>query len=225
MKRIRLVGLAAVAGFVVLVLILTTPFESTPSTHRPTLRPTFPFPTSTPVPVTSADGVLIETEPGPLFVIVSTVDEHGLKGQALVELMSKPDPAETASIGLMPSGAFAQVLEIRRLPPDYLRSFYLVTAEGLTGWVGDYLAHRTVFVIAFDEKGCACPMPVPLWADAGLTQPGGEVANRSPLRLLALAEGSVQVQVLSDGTVGWLNREIVHESQENEFLKYIQPAQ
>lgn len=190
---------------------------------RPTPRPTFPFPTGTPVPVTSAEEVLIETEPGPLYVIISTVDEHGLKGQALIPLMTRPDPAEAASVGLVESGTFAQVLEIRRLPPDYLRGFYLVTANGLTGWVGDYLARRTVYVILFDEKGCACPMPVPLWADAELTQTVGVVENRSPLRLLALGESSVQVQVLSDGAIGWLSRDIVHESQENEFLKYIAP--
>lgn len=190
---------------------------------RPTPRPTFPFPTGTPVPVTSAEDVLIETEPGPLYVIISTTDEHGLKGQALIELMSRPDPTDITSVGTLPSGAFVQVLEIRRLPPDYLRGFYLVTANGLTGWVGEYLARRTVYVILFDGKGCACPMPVPLWADESLTQPGGTTANRSPLRLLTLGEKAVQVQVLSDGSVGWLSRDIVHESQENEFLKYIAP--
>ncbi len=197
--------------------------DPTPTLQHPTPRATFPFPTGTPVPVTSADNVLIETEPGPLYVIVSTVDEHGLKGQALIPLMSRPDPADTNSTGAMRSGTFAQVLEIRRLPPDYLRGFYLVTADGVTGWVGEYLAHRTVYVIAFDEQGCACPMPVQLWADGALTRPGGTVENRSPMRLLALGESSVQVQVLSGGTTGWLRREIVHESQENEFLKYIRP--
>jgi hypothetical protein len=43
------------------------------------------------------------------------------------------------------------------------------------------------------------------------------------LKLLALEEEAVQVQVLSDGSIGWLSRSLVHESQDNEFLKYIQP--
>lgn len=197
--------------------------ESTPTLFRPTPRPTFPFPTGTSVPVTSADGLLIETEPGPLYVIVSTVDEHGLKGQALISLSALPDPADSGSAGSIGSGAFARVLEIRRLPPDYLRAFYLVESGGQTGWVDEYLAHRVVYVIGFDEKGCACPMPVRLWADAELSRPGGAAANRSPLRLLAIGERSAQVQVLSDGAVGWLSRDLIHESQEEEFLKYIRP--
>lgn len=227
MKRARYLFFL-LAGLIVMLILVNLPATrgrpaSTPTLPRPTPRPTFPFPTGTPVPVTSAEDVLIETEPGPLYVIVSTVDEHGLKGQALIPLLSLPDPADTTSVGMIRSGTFAQVLEIRRLPPDYLRGFYLVTADGLTGWVGDYLAHRVVYVIVFDEQGCACPMPVPLWADPELTQGGGTVANRAPLRLLALGQASVRVQVLSDGAIGWLSRDVVHESQENEFLKYIQP--
>ena len=203
--------------------LASSALRATPTLERPTPRPTFAFPTGTPVPITSAEGVLIETEPGPLYVIVSTVDEHGLKGQALIELASQPGLAEASAAGTIRSGTFAQVLEIRRLPPDYLRGFYRVSVDGVTGWVGDYLAHRTVFVIMFDERGCACPMPVPFWADAELTQPAGALTNRSPLRVLALGEKSVQVQVLSDGSTGWLSRAVVFESQENEFLKYIAP--
>ena len=203
--------------------LASSALRATPTLERPTPRPTFAFPTGTPVPITSAEGVLIETEPGPLYVIVSTVDEHGLKGQALIELASQPGLAEASAAGTIRSGTFAQVLEIRRLPPDYLRGFYRVSVDGVTGWVGDYLAHRTVFVIMFDERGCACPMPVPFWADAELTQPAAALANRSPLRVLALGGKSVQVQVLSDGSTGWLSRAVVFESQENEFLKYIAP--
>jgi hypothetical protein len=197
--------------------------DPTPTLLRPTPRPTFPFPTGTGVPVTSAEQVLIETEPGPLYVIVSTVDEHGLKGQALVDLFGLPGLEAGETAGAIRSGTFARVLEIRRLPPDYLRGYYRVSADGLTGWVNEYLAHRTVYVIAFDEKGCACPGPVPLWADPDLSQAAGTVLNRSPLRLLALGESSVQVQVLSDGRTGWLSRDLVHESQVAEFLKYIRP--
>ncbi len=199
---------------------------TTPS--RPAPRPTFPFPAGTPVPVTSAEGVLIENEAGPLYVILSTVDEHGLAGEPTLDLMSRPDPAATTSVGSVPSGAFAQVLEIRRLPPDYLRSFYRVKVHDgasrlLQGWVGDWHARRIVFVVEFDERGCACSFPVQLWADAQRTQPAGLIPNRSPLRLLALAEKVVQVQVLSDGTIGWISRDVVHESEENEFLKNLAP--
>lgn len=223
--------LAALLGLLLLIWLVSTVRISpapatpagTPTLDRPTPRPTFPFPTGTGVPVTSADDTLIETEPGPLYVIVTTTDEHGLKGQALLEAFNTPEMNEGDVAGLIKSGTFAQVLEIRRLPPDYLRAFYLVLADGVTGWVGDYYARRTVFVVAFDKQGCACVMPVPLWGDAGLTQQSSTVQNRSPLRLLALENKSVQVQVLSDGSIGWLSRNLVHESQDNEFLKYIQP--
>jgi hypothetical protein len=191
---------------------------------RPTPRPTFPFPTGTGVPVTSAEGTLIETEPGPLYVIVSTTDEHGLKGQALLELFSQPDPNdETAIVTTVRSGTIAEVLEIRRMPPDYLRGFYLVSVNGETGWVGDYYARRIVYVVEFDEQGCACAMPIPFWSDAALTQPNGTIDNRSPIKLLSGEGSSVQVQILSNGAIGWLSRDSVFESQENEFLKYIQP--
>jgi hypothetical protein len=197
-------------------------------TAPPTLRPTFAFPTGTPVPITSADNQLIETEPGPLYVMLSTVDEHGLRGAPLIELMSQPDPVAANVMGSVPSGSFAQVLEIRRLPPDFLRTFYRVRAQNaerteLEGWVSDWYVRRTAFVVVFDAQKCACPFSVPLWADAGLSQPAGTVENRSPLRVLALGEQGVQVQVLSTGTIGWLSRQIVFESQEKEFLKYIAP--
>jgi hypothetical protein len=197
-------------------------------TLPPTPRPTHPFPTGTPVPVTSAENVVIETEPGPLYVILSTVDEHGLPGPSTIDLASEPAPDGAAPAGSVPTGSFAQVLEIRRLPPDYLRAFYRVQArdaagETLEGWVADWYARRTAFVVVFDARGCACPFPVPLWADEQLAQSAGALANRSPLRLLALAEKAVQVQVLSDGAIGWLSRDIVHESQEHEFLHSIAP--
>ncbi len=219
---------AALLGLLLVIWLASTTVAApapigTPTLNRPTPRPTFPFPTGTGVPVTSAEGALIETEPGPLYVMVTTTDEHGLKGQALLEVFNLPDTNEENVAGLLRSGTFAQVMEIRRLPPDYLRGFYLISADGVTGWVGDYLARRTVFVVTFDEQGCACVMPVPLWADAALTQQNGAVQNRSPLKLLGLEAESVQVQVLSDGSIGWLSRTIVHESQDNEFLKYIQP--
>ena len=217
-------------GLVLVALVIlagqfttTSPPVATPTLPHPSPRPTFSFPTGEAVPVTSAEGAVIETEPGPLYVILSTVDEHGLRGQALFDLWGQPDPAVTTSVGALPSGTFARVLEIRRLPPDYLRGFYLIEANDLTGWVGDYLAHRTVYVIVFDARGCACPGPVPLWADAELGKTAGTVENRAPLRLLSLNEKSVQVQVLSNGAVGWLSRASVHETQENEFLKYIAP--
>jgi hypothetical protein len=80
-----------------------------------------------------------------------------------------------------------------------------------------------VYVVAFDAQGCACPFPIPLWTTAALTETAGIVANRSPLRLLAVNADVVQALVLSDGTIGWLARGLVHESQENEFLKYLAP--
>lgn len=199
---------------------------------RPTLAPpsphsTFPFPTSTPVPVTSADDKIIEYEPGPLWVILSSVDDHGRRGQPLIELARQPDAAAPQRVGSVPSGSFAQVLEIRRLPPDYLRAFYRVRttyqSRDYEGWVADWYARRTAYVIAFDDNKCACPFAVQLWADSALTQPAAAAANRSPLRLLTVDGESVQVQVLRDGTIGWVSAALVHESDENEFLKYIAP--
>jgi hypothetical protein len=238
MKLARVtLGLIVLLALVVLLSVLATPapgVEATPpalassSPERPTPRPTFPFPQGTSVPVTAADGTLLETEVGPLYVILSTVDDHGLAGEPTLDLASQPDPSGADPVGRVPSGTFAQVLEIRRLPPDFLRAFYRVRVsddalQSLEGWVGDWHARRVVFVVEFDAQGCACPFAVTLWADAGLTQPTGSIPNRSPLRLIALAGSTVQVQALSDGRLGWLSRDSVHESEENEFLKSLAP--
>lgn len=223
MRRLYvLAGLSVVLAIIVLVASTATPRPAADAgTPLPTLRPTFPFPSGASVPVTSADGVIIENETGPLYAMLSTVDEHGLPGDFDLDLTAQPNGPVAGSL---PSGVFAQVLEIRRLPPDYLRTFYRVRVpyglpQPLEGWVGDWYVRRTVFVIRFDEKGCVCQFLIPLWADPDLTQPGGQVMNRSPLRLIGLTEKAVQVQVLADGSLGWLDRDSVYESQDNEFIR------
>lgn len=209
-------------------LALTNTLTPTMTLVRPAPRPKFAFPLGAPVPVTSAEDLLIENEPGPLYVILSTVDEHGPEGEPTLNLMSQPDPADSTSAGTVPTGTFAEVLEIRRLPPDYLRAFYRVRAhqsasQDIEGWVADWYARRTVSIVVFDEQGCPCPFQVQLWADADLTQPAGLVLNGSPLRLLGLAEESVQVQVLSSGTIGWVSRDNVLEARKKNYLKHIVP--
>ncbi|HEY4690496.1 MAG TPA: hypothetical protein VIK33_14375 [Anaerolineae bacterium] len=230
MKRTYVLLGLIVLLVIVLALSSTAPPRAVVETASPysSPRPTFAFPTGTPVPVTSDENTLIEYEPGPLYVILSTLDEHGLPGDPAIDLKRQPDPNAATSVGRVPTGSFAQVVEIRRLPPDYLRSFYRIVVRAgasntLEGWVGDWYVRRTAFVVAFDEQGCACPFRVPLWADAQIAQSVGQIANRSPLRLLALADQAVQVQVLSDGTIGWLSRDIVHESQDKEFLRRLAP--
>jgi len=209
-------------------LALTDTSTPTLTPVRPAPRPRFAFPLGAPVAVTAAEDMLIENEPGPLYVILSTVDEHGVDGEPILNLMSQPDPADTASAGTVPTGTFAEVLEIRRLPPNYLRTFYRVStrqsaSQDMEGWVADWYARRTVSIVVFDEQGCACPFQVQLWADAELTQPAGLVLNGSPLRLLGLAEESVQVQVLSSGTIGWVSRDNVLEARKKNYLKHIVP--
>ena len=217
----------AIACLLLIGCSAPTPSIPPSITPRPSPRPTFSFPTGTPVPITSAEGVLIEHESGPLYVILSTIDDHGLPGEPTLQLMSQPDPADAESLGAVTTGSFAQVLEVRRLPPDSLRSFYRVRVDQsgsqLEGWVSDWNVHRTVFVVAFDAQGCACPFDAPLWADEGLTRPGGQVANRSPLRLLAVSERAVQIQVLVNGMIGWLARDMVHESEQKEFVRGLTP--
>jgi hypothetical protein len=199
-----------------LVLLLAA---CSPQPALPTIRPTYPFPAGTPVPVTSADGVVIEQETGPLLAILSTADDHGLAGPPALDLLAAPEPGAD-EVGLpVPTGTFAPVLEIRRLPPDFLRTFVRVQVGDRTGWVPDWQARRTAYVIAFDSRGCACPFAVTLWGDAALAQATGTVANLSPLRVLALDEPAVQVQSLGDGALGWLPAALVHESAEPEFIR------
>jgi beta-lactamase superfamily II metal-dependent hydrolase len=195
---------------------LTTARPSTPTITADRLAPRqrFAFPLSAPVPVTSAEELLIENEPGPLYVILSTVDEHGVEGEPTLDLMSQPDSADTTAVSVVSTGTFAQVMEIRRHPPNYLRTFYRVrvhqsASQDIEGWVADWYVRRTASVVLFDEEGCACPFQVQLWADKELTQPADPVLNRSSLRLLTLSEKSVQVQVLSNGAIGWISRDEV----------------
>jgi len=222
---VALVLVVVIGGLVYAMRPAPSPLPP-PTPERPTPRPTFPRPiVGSPVPVTSADDEVIASETGPLYVMLTTVDDHGLPAGAYVPVSQVPNDTEVptradAESG-WPRGTLAQVLEIRRLPPDYLRSFYRVTTGTETAWVSDFYAQRTVFVIALDEQRCACPTPVPLWEDEALTQPAGEVTNVSPVQVFAVGERAVQVQVLSNGTVGWLDRALIHESSAKEFIRWL----
>src|SRR5262245_1657298 len=66
----------------------------TATLFHPTARPTFAFPTGTPIPITSADNAVLEYEAGPLYVLLSTTDEHGLPNGPFVYLQPQPDAEE-----------------------------------------------------------------------------------------------------------------------------------
>ena len=105
-------------AYLLLALILIGCAPATPI--YPTSRPTFAFPTGTPIPVTSGDGQVIEQEAGPLYVILSTADDHGLIDDPTMELMGRPDPARQQSVAEIRTGTMAQVIEIGGRPPDFL---------------------------------------------------------------------------------------------------------
>lgn len=170
-----------------------------------------PTPLPTSVAISDAAGETLATQEGPLWVLLSGVDEHGLIAEHELALLQEPDAA--AGPGpIVHTGVPAAVLEIRHGGPQNLQRFYRVeTINGDTGWISDYYVRRVAYLYKADSE------TVPLFA----APEGQEVArlpNISPVAVKQPNGAWWLVQSVEDGTLGWVQAELVKESPLAQFL-------
>lgn len=166
----------------------------------------------TAVSISNESGETIITQEGPIWVLLSGVDDHGLMAEHEVTLVAEPDPNAAAG-PLVHTGTSASVLEIQQGGPQNLQRFYHVeTVDGLTGWISDYYVRRVAYL--YDAASDSVPL---------YSSPDGQLLTRLPnVSPIALKEPSDAtwwlVQSVDDGTIGWVLATFVKESPSPEFL-------
>ena len=166
----------------------------------------------TAVSISNETGETLAVQEGPVWVLLSGVDEHGLIAEHELTLLKEPDP-NAPSDSLVHTGISASVLEIRQGGPQNLHRFYHVeTVDGLTGWISDYYVRRVAYLFDADSDG------VDLFAS-----PEGQLVSRLPnVSPIAVKEPSAGdwwlVQSVENGTLGWVLATFVKESPSPEFL-------
>ncbi|HKI54459.1 MAG TPA: SH3 domain-containing protein [Anaerolineales bacterium] len=187
----------------------TTPPPPTPTFTPP---PTLPV-IASPITVSNAEGTPISEQPGFLeWVLLSGVDEHGLKAEHDLTLLADADP-QAAALTQIHTGSPVIVLEIRQVGPQGLQRFYRVkTLDGITGWISDYYVRRQAYV--FNSEGKTVPI---------FDKPrGAEIAqleNITPVTLRQPQDSNWwQVSTLDGSVLGWVEYEFVKESPDKEFL-------
>ena len=166
----------------------------------------------TAVSISNESGDTIAVQEGPVWVVLSGVDEHGLIVEHELTLLSEPDP-NAAPGSLLHTGIPASVLEIRQGGPQNLQRFYHVeTVDGVTGWISDYYVRRVAYLYDAESDG------VDLYSS-----PDGQLVSRLPnVSPISVKEPSAEdwwlVQSVADGTLGWVAAEFVKESPAPEFL-------
>jgi hypothetical protein len=196
----------AAYGLIIWLALLLAACRAEPEVRR---LPENPSPR---VAVTDAAGVTRRHEAGPLWVLLSGVDEHGLVAAHEVSLLAAPDPA-AETLTLVHTGTAAAVHEIRQTGPQNLWRFYLVrTVGGEEGWVSDYFIRRLAYL--FKAGAESVPMH---------EAPGGAVAFEAsqvtPVLLLAPTRTDWWQVATPDGTlIGWVEAGYVKESPAWEFL-------
>jgi len=173
---------------------------------------TVPTPIPTAVAISGVAGETLAMQEGPLWVLLSGVDEHGLIAEHELTLLQEPDAAAAAG-PIVHTGIPAAVLEIRQAGPQNLQRFYRVeTVNGDAGWISDYYVRRVAYLYQADSDS------VPLFA-APDGQEVVQLPNISPVAVKQPSEGDWWlVQAVEDGTLGWVRADLVKESPLAEFL-------
>lgn len=178
-------------------------------TEAPTAVDLVILPTAVPIII---GGTAAASQPGPLWVLISGVDEHGLIIDHSLNLLDEPSPTATKGV-LLHSGIAAAVLEIQHTGPQNLQRFYKVqTVTGQTGWISDYYVRRTAYL--FDADSDTISM---------YSSPDGieiaELTNVSPVTVKnPLDPDWWLVQSVEYGTFGWVKFEFIRESPVWEYL-------
>ncbi len=164
------------------------------------------------IPVTDQSGTTIATQPGPQWVLVSGVDEHGEIASPTLLLLAEPDP-DAPTVADLPTGTPAAIRQIRHTGPQGLQRFYqLELLDGRSGWISDFYIRRLAYLFLPESE------IVPL-----LRSPGGQQAaqlpNVSPVILLDPTRPDWWLVQTPDGTAtGWVPAGQVKESSLPQFL-------
>ncbi|MFQ5435663.1 MAG: hypothetical protein ACE5FD_12370 [Anaerolineae bacterium] len=166
----------------------------------------------TAVAVTDATGATQATQPGPLWILVSGVDEHGLIAEHEVTLLSAPDAAADPG-PVVHTGVPAAVYEIRQAGPQSLQRFYRIkTTTGAAGWVSDYYVRRIAYLYNPDAA------TVPIYASPN-GQEVGRLPNVSPVLIKEPSRSDWWlIQGVEDNILGWVEAGTVKESADRQFL-------
>lgn len=163
------------------------------------------------IPITNDGGEVVSRQPGPLWVLVSGVDEHGLIAEHELTLLREPEAA-AVSERTIHTGSAVAVLEIRQTGPQNLQRFYRIQSPtGEAGWISDYYVRRTAYL--FNTAGTAVSL---------LAGPGGsalaELVNVTPVEIKSPLTAWWEVQTQDGELTGWVLATYVKESPEPEFL-------
>lgn len=171
-----------------------------------------PPPTPATIPVTNDAGETLATQPGPLWVLLSGVDEHGLIAEHELTLLSEPVSTAVSDTRIH-TGTAVAILEIRQTGPQNLRRFYYVQSlSGKSGWISDFYVRRVAYL--FNPQGTT----VPLYAMPGKTTLG-QVDNVTPVTIKEPSQPDWWiVQTMDEQLTGWVQAGYVKESSEPEFL-------
>jgi hypothetical protein len=178
-----------------------------------TARPR-PLPVNPPaaVPISGAEGAALSSEAGPLWVLLSGVDEHGLVESHEISLLVAPEPAAAVATTVH-TGTAAAVHEIRQAGPQNLWRFYRVrTVDGRSGWVPDYFIRRLAYLFSAEAE------TIPLH-DAPAGTAVYQAGQVTPVVLLEPTRTDWWQVATVDGTIsGWVATAYVKESPAWEFL-------
>jgi hypothetical protein len=162
--------------------------------------------------VTDEGGQVLSSHSGPLWILVSGIDEHGLPETVEITLLADPHP-EAAFVHTIATGTPVAVHEIRQTGPQNLWRFYLVrTVDGQSGWVSDYFIRRLAYLFEPDSD------MIPLYHAPG----GRQIIFARPVTAVILKDPTRddwwQVQTITDEVTAWVEARHVYESPEWEFL-------
>jgi hypothetical protein len=161
--------------------------------------------------VTNDAGELIATQPGPIWVLISGVDEHGLIAEHEVTLLSQPD-ATAVSENTIHTGTAVGVYQIRQTGPQNLQRFYSIQSPtGQTGWISDYYVRRVAYL--FNDQGTHVAI-----YDSPAENEIASFANITPIVILSPLSAWWKVQSTDGSLTGWVLSTFVKESPEPEFL-------
>jgi hypothetical protein len=164
------------------------------------------------IPITDDAGETLATQTGPLWVVVSGVDEHGLIAEHELVLLSEPMATAVASTTIH-TGTAVAVHEIRQTGPQTAQRFYRIEAlSGETGWISDYYVRRSVYL--FNAEGTS----VLLYASAAANNELASLTNVTPVSVKSVVGDWWIVQTADGALIGWVEAKFVKESPEPEFL-------